>query len=118
VAVRAALPGGQGYPRTAEAVIKNQPPIRHLARGSDSTAGTDRTDAKAPAAPSPKSVDLSAQSSQIAALESSHSTDSGFDAKRVEAIKQAIVDGQLSVNAETVADRMIASALSMFDRRA
>lgn len=103
--------------------MKIQPPIRHLAPGSDATAGTDRTDAKAPAAASPKTagndrVDLSTLSAQIAALESSLAADPGFDAKRVEAIKQAIVEGRLSVSAETVADRMIASALSMFDRRA
>jgi len=101
--------------------MKIQPPIRHLAPGSDSTAGPDRTQGK-PAAPSPQGagdrVDLSALSSQLAALESSLAADPGFDVKRVEAIKQAIVEGRLSVSSETVADRMIASALSMFDRRA
>ena len=36
-----------------------------------------------------------------------------FDQSRVEAIKQAIADGKLSVSAENVADRLIANALAL-----
>lgn len=101
--------------------MKIQPPIRNLTPGTDSTSGADRTNAKPSATPAPKSgtdrVDLSDLSAQIAALESSLAADGGFDAQRVEAIKRAIVEGRLSVDAGTVADRMIASALSVIDRR-
>jgi len=102
--------------------MKIQPPVRPVTGSSESSAGTDRATGKpqASSGPSPgvDRVDLSPLSAQIAALESSLATDPAFDAKRVEAIKQAIVDGRLSVSADTVADRMIASALAMFDRRA
>lgn len=36
-----------------------------------------------------------------------------FDQSRVEAIKQAIAEGRLSVNADVVADRLIANALAL-----
>lgn len=102
--------------------MKIQPPVRPVTGSSESPAGTDRATGKpqASSGPSPgvDRVDLSPLSAQIAALESSLAADPAFDAKRVEAIKQAIVDGRLSVSADTVADRMIASALAMFDRRA
>ena len=61
-------------------------------------------------------VDLSPLSTQIAALESRLAAEPGFDRARVDAIKQAIVDGRLTVNAEVVADKMIASALAILER--
>ena len=36
-----------------------------------------------------------------------------FDHAKVEAIKQAIADGKLQVNADAVADRLIANALAL-----
>ena len=63
-------------------------------------------------------VELSPLSAQIAALESSLAAQPVFDRPRVHAIKQAIADGRLGVDAKVVADRMIASALAMFDRSA
>jgi len=59
------------------------------------------------------SVRLSALSTQMHALESSLATGGEFDRTRVEAIKQAIRDGKLSVNAEVIADRMLASDLEI-----
>ena len=38
---------------------------------------------------------------------------SDFDHGKVEAIKQAIADGKLDVNAEAIADRLIANALAL-----
>jgi negative regulator of flagellin synthesis FlgM len=101
--------------------MKIQPSIEQLTSGKGA-AGTDRASGKpASTAPSPQAgsdrVELSALSAQIAALESSLAAEPGFDAARVDAIKQAIVEGRLSVDAGTVADRMIASALAMFGRR-
>ena len=40
-----------------------------------------------------------------------------FDQSRVEAIKQAIAEGRLSVNADAVADRLIANALALSKSR-
>ena len=61
-------------------------------------------------------VDLSKLSAQIAALESSLAA-VPFDAARVESIRQAIVEGRVTVNADKVADRMVASALALLGRR-
>ena len=86
--------------------------------GQDAPVAGDRGAAKtAPAAASGGDrVALSALSSQIAALESSLAAEPGFDRARVEAIKQAIVEGRITVNTEVVADKMIASALAMLGR--
>ena len=91
-------------------------------RAGDAANQKDRAATPTPATSSSKpggdGVDLYALSAQIAALESNLAAPPGFDAARVESIKQAIVHGRLSVDAQTVADRMIQSALSMFDKRA
>ena len=87
--------------------------------GQDAPAAGDRAAAKAApaaAASGGDRVDLSALSSQIAALESSLAAEPSFDRARVDAIKQAIVEGRITINAEVVADKMIASALAMLDR--
>jgi negative regulator of flagellin synthesis FlgM len=55
------------------------------------------------------SVHLSELSSQLA----SAAPGPDFDHAKVEAIKQAIADGRLQVNADAVADRLIANALSL-----
>ena len=54
-------------------------------------------------------VSLSGLSAQLV------STTAGpdFDHGKVEAIKQAIADGKLSVNADAVADKLIANALAL-----
>ena len=61
-------------------------------------------------------VELSPLSAQIAALESSLAAEPGFDRARVEAVKQAILEGKLTVSSEVVADKMVASALAMLAR--
>ena len=99
----------------------NPSSIDALLGGKDAKAPADAGTAKAaPANPTTGGdrVDLSPLSTQIAALESSLAAEPGFDRARVEAIKQAIVDGRLTVNAEVVADKMIASALAMLGRSA
>ena len=97
----------------------NPSTIDALLSGKEGKAQADAAGAK-PAAIAPKAgadrVELSPLSAQIAALESSLAAEPVFDRARVEAIKQAISDGRLNVNAEVVADKMIASALAMFDR--
>lgn len=56
------------------------------------------------------SVTLSNTSSQIQALETGIAEASGFDAAKVEAIKQAISEGRFTINPQLIADRLIASA--------
>lgn len=53
------------------------------------------------------SVSLSNTSSQLNALEASVSQSSGFDASKVEAIKQAISQGSFKANPEKIADGML-----------
>jgi negative regulator of flagellin synthesis FlgM len=102
--------------------MKIQPPSIDALRGKEAAAPGERPAAKgaAPSAPGAGSdrVDLSPLAGQIAALESSLVAEPGFDRARVEAIKQAIVEGRLTVDSATVADRMIASALAMMKRDA
>ena len=97
----------------------NPSSIDALVTGKDAKAAGDPATAKAaPVTPRAGSdrVDLSPLSTQIAALESSLAAEPGFDRARVEAIKQAIVEGRLTVSADVVADKMIASALAMLER--
>jgi negative regulator of flagellin synthesis FlgM len=54
-------------------------------------------------------VQLSSMSAQLQALETSINEASGFDAGKVEGIKQAIDDGNYTVNAETIANKLISS---------
>ena len=97
----------------------NPSSIDSLGTGKDAHAAPDAASAKTPPG-QPKAggdrVELSPLSAQIAALESRLSAEPAFDRARVEAIKQAIVEGRLTVSSEVVADKMIASALAMLDR--
>lgn len=97
----------------------NPSSIDALVTGKDAKAAGDPATTKASSVnpkPNADRVDLSPLSTQIAALQSSLAAEPGFDRARVEAIKQAIVDGRLTVSAEVVADKMIASALAILDR--
>ena len=67
-----------------------------------------------PSAAPGASVQLSALSTQLAALESSLATGGVFDAAKVEEIKQAIRDGSLQVHADVVAEKMLAGLQEMF----
>jgi negative regulator of flagellin synthesis FlgM len=60
------------------------------------------------------SVQLSALSTQLAALESSLAAGAAFDAGKVQEIKEAIRSGSLSVNAQVVAEKMLAGLQEMF----
>ena len=73
------------------------------------------TNVSAPASAGSASVQLSQLSTQLHAIESSLSGPA-FDRAKVEQIKQAIRDGTLSVNAEVVADKMLASAQDLLGK--
>src|SRR5688500_8328400 len=115
-----ALPG-RPWRHEAEDAMKINPSSIDLLSGKDGKVSNEAGGAKAgPVAPKSGGdrVELSPLSAQIAALESSLAAEPVFDSARVDAIKQAIADGRLNVKTEVVADRMIASALAMFDRSA
>lgn len=57
-------------------------------------------------------VQLSSLSAQLSASDA----EPAFDAARVAEIKQAIADGRFSINAEAIADRLIASAKELVGR--
>jgi negative regulator of flagellin synthesis FlgM len=72
-------------------------------------AATPKATGETAAPVSGASVHLSELSAQL----TSPLPGAEFDQSRVEAIKQAIADGRLSVNADAVADRLIANALAL-----
>lgn len=83
-------------------------------RGTALTGATSQVPARGKSSattssPKQDSVSLSDTSSQLQALEASVNQASGFDAAKVEAIKQAISDGRFKINPEQIADSLIAS---------
>jgi len=63
------------------------------------------------------SVSLSDASSQLQSLEVSVKQASGFDAGKVEAVKQAISEGRFTINAEQIADNLIASTRELIAQK-
>ena len=62
------------------------------------------------------SVQLSQLSAQLHALESSMAAGGEFDQTKVDAIKEAIRNGTLSINTDVVADRMLAGLEDMLGK--
>ena len=101
--------------------MKINPSVAGLDQGkSTGAASGDRsTKAAAPSgagSPQADTIQLSALSAQLHALEATLSTGAEFDRNKVEAIKQAIRDGTLTVNPEVVADRMLAGTLALLGK--
>jgi negative regulator of flagellin synthesis FlgM len=86
---------------------------RSEATGQAPAAG-DRKSAGASATAAGKteqdSITLSPLSSELAALEASLAAHGEVDAGKVEAIRQAILDGRLSVDSSAIADKRLAAA--------
>ena len=90
------------------------------------TAGTDRSAAAdagraktAEAAAGGKTPEASAKialSSNASALLAGVSEEGSFDAEKVGRISQAITEGKFGINAEAVADKLIANAQEMLSR--
>lgn len=102
--------------------MKIQPSSLEALRNGKEASAADRGPARASTAPAGGAsggdrVDLSALGTQIAARDPAVA-EPAFDRARVEAIKQAIVEGRLTVDSEVVADRMVASALALLNRPA
>lgn len=64
-------------------------------------------------APAQDTVDLSRAGAAISGLDGS----ADFDGAKVESIRQAIREGRFSVNAEAIADRLIAEATALLGPR-
>jgi negative regulator of flagellin synthesis FlgM len=62
------------------------------------------------------SVQLSGLAGRLATLQTELSATPEFDSARVEAVKQAIRDGQLRVNPEAIADKLLASVGELLRR--
>jgi len=61
-------------------------------------------------------VQLSGLASRLADLESRFGGD--FDAKKVEEVRSAMADGRFKVNADAVADRLLASVAELLGKKA
>jgi negative regulator of flagellin synthesis FlgM len=86
--------------------------------GGGAAADADKAKAGS-AAPVPAKVESSATvklSEGLQTLSAGLNADKAFDAKRVEEVKALIAGGNFKVNAEVVADRMIASNLDALTR--
>lgn len=99
-------PEGSASPALAEQ--------RPAARKPEASASTEVAAPAAAPAPSTK-VDISA-TARLAA--SAASDDGSFDAAKVGRIAQAISEGKFTVNANAIADKLVANAQELLDSRA
>lgn len=101
--------------------MKINPSVVGLNQGKAAgTNGSDRPGQPTPATPGaaaqPDTIHLSELSTQLQALQTTLATGGEFDRAKVEAIKEAIRQGRMPVNAEVVAERMLAAALAMMKK--
>jgi negative regulator of flagellin synthesis FlgM len=91
----------------------NKPAVAPL--GTDRKAsGTERNGSSAAQAVGGSAqVEISAAASELR----SSSTDASFDTEKVARIAQAIRDGQFTVNAEKIADKLISNAQELLGRK-
>ncbi|MDT8999303.1 flagellar biosynthesis anti-sigma factor FlgM [Paucibacter sp. APW11] len=82
--------------------------------GGTSEAG--RTQANAGAKKGPEASAQIALSSTASSLLNGVSDEGSFDAEKVKRITQAISEGKFSVNADAIADKLIANAQEMLSR--
>lgn len=75
---------------------------KRVARGATSESSTQ--------------VQLSELSSKMAELESKLAASDAFDVDKIEAIKQAIVEGRFNVNADAVADKLLQNVRELLGR--
>jgi negative regulator of flagellin synthesis FlgM len=80
-------------------------------------ARAPKNGSQGPAAVEGPSVQLSGLAARLATLQSEFTASPEFDAARVESIKQAIRDGQLRVNPEAIADKLLASVGELLRRQ-
>ena len=100
-------PEGSASPAKAEQ--------RPAARKPEATTTTD-TVRQAAAAPAASAQVAISSTAQLAA--SAGSDDGSFDAAKVQRISQAISEGKFTVNANAIADKLIANAQELLSARA
>lgn len=97
---------GNSAPTTATAPVNASPhPARPLETPRDGS-GLSISDSEASA-----TVQISSTASALL-----DGVQGGFDAAKVERIRQAIADGTYKINAEAIADRMIANAQDLLGK--
>jgi negative regulator of flagellin synthesis FlgM len=99
--------------------MKIRPPVDVVGNNTGAAGTPERASGAskgAPAAGSGDRVQLSTLSTQLHALESRLAAGGEFDHARVEAIKQAIRDGKLAIDPQAIADKMLASDLSLVSK--
>lgn len=101
--------------------IGNNPDLASTALGSEKPAAvqTDRNPAAGSAAAklAPQASTTIELSSAATKLMSGAADEGSFDAAKVGRISQAIADGKFSINAEAIADKLIANTKEMLDRK-
>lgn len=90
--------------------------------GATSTARTEGAESQTRAPGKTDSLDGGVEASAKVSLSNlagslMSGTDPTFDAAKVERVKQAIEDGSYKVNAEAIADKLIANAQEVLGRR-
>jgi len=93
---------------------------RSEATSQAAPAGDRKSAAATPAAggaAEQDTISLSPLSTELAALEASLAANGDFDASKVDAIKQAILDGKLDVNSAAIADKMLAAAAAWLNKK-
>ena len=88
--------------------INSSTTVQTIDRLAGQSARVAPSQAKAAAARG-DSVAINPLASQMASLEQAVSAEPGFDAAKVEAIKQAISNGEFKINPAAIADGLIAS---------
>lgn len=81
------------------------------------TSTVSETRHRKPASPAAGATAAEVNLSEVAAQLQSSGDTPAFDAGRVSEIKQAIAGGQFTINAEAIADRLIASASELIGSR-
>jgi negative regulator of flagellin synthesis FlgM len=74
-------------------------------------------EARAPSAKRTQDVSDEVELSRLASQLQASDDEQPFDAKRVAEIKQAISEGKFQINADAIADRLIASAKELIGSR-
>lgn len=85
----------------------------HLTEAARGGADVARTSPSGTPTTSDAAVHLSELSARLAELEAKLSGTEAFDQKRIDEIKQAIAQGQFSVNPDAIADKLIENIREM-----
>lgn len=97
-------------------ITQNSAPIR-TDRVSPAVDGRAQVSNAGQAVGETTKVQLSEMATRLAQLETQFSGSGDFDAKKVEEVRTAIAEGRFKVNAEAVADKLMASVAELLGKR-